>query len=89
MHQVTFRFVTECELTFAAESYEEAYLQFMDFQRGEDANAEAVQLMACPPETDSVYFKLDNESEYHAINHFKGDFKKDMGAYMNTPSGFH
>ena len=57
MHHVTFRFTTECELTFAGESYEEAYLRFTDFQRGQDISADSVQLMACPPETDAVYFK--------------------------------
>lgn len=86
MPQVTFRFVTECELTFSAQSYEEAYLQFKDFQRGADINAESVQLMACPPETDSVYFRLDDEQDYHEINHFKGDFKTDMGGH--TPHSY-
>ncbi|NRB37200.1 MAG: hypothetical protein HRU20_01885 [Pseudomonadales bacterium] len=89
MHQVTFRFVTECELTFAAESYEEAYMQFIDFQRGEHVDAESVQLMACPPETDAVYFKLEGDTEFHEISHFKGDFKADMGAYTNEVMGRH
>lgn len=83
MQRITFRFVTECELTFSAESYEEAYLQFMDFQHGADINAESVQLMACPPETDAVYFKLQGDTDYHEIAHFKGDFKADMGPYMH------
>ncbi len=80
MHQVTFRFVTECELTFSADSYEEAYLQFTDFQRGESVSSHAVQLSACPPETDEIYYRLEGDSKYYQIAHFKGDFKADMQA---------
>lgn len=78
MASITFRFITECELTLEGASYEEIYLQFKDFQHDVKARKVATNALVYPPESDQIFFKLDKESNFVEIPFFKGDYKRDM-----------
>ncbi|MBU3071113.1 hypothetical protein KOI40_14910 [Aestuariicella sp. G3-2] len=78
MLSMTFRFTTECELTLEGNSYEEIYLQFKDFQHGVPGVQERGVLKAYPPETDQIFFQLDNNGSLQEIPYFKGSFQEDI-----------
>lgn len=78
MLSMTFRFTTECELTLEGSSYEEIYLQFKDFQRGVSGVQQQGALKAYPPESDQVFFQLDNDASLQEIPYFKGSFEVDI-----------
>lgn len=78
MPSMTFRFLTECEMTLEGQSYEETYLLFKDFQHGIDLIQRRAMLNVCPPESDQIFFALDNEPELYEIPGFKGSFQDDI-----------
>ena len=77
MPSLTFRFNTECEMTIAGDSYEEAYLRFKDFIHG-DRRLSTGEVEVCPPEAPTIFFEIDDQTDYSTIEHFKGDFLKDI-----------
>ena len=78
MSAITFRFVTECQMKIEGESYEEAYLKFKDFVQGHEPMVVAGGLEVCPPEEPTVYFEVDEQTDYNTISDFRGDFVKDI-----------
>lgn len=86
MPEMTFRFTTECEMTLAGESYEDVYLRFKDFMHGELSVQDRAQIAVYPPETDQMFFHLDNETTFHEIPYFKGGFSDDIVRYSEGHS---
>ncbi len=80
MASIRFRFTTECQLTVEGGSYEEAYLRFKDFMHGETLISTEEGLEICPPEDPTVFFEVDDQTDYNTIDNFKGDFVKDIVA---------
>jgi len=78
MASMTFRFTTECEMTLDAVSYEEAYLQFKDFMRGQRMADASCALTVLPPESVHIFFHTDHNDDFHEISEFKGDFREDI-----------
>lgn len=78
MASITFRFSTECEMTLTGQSYEEAYMQFKDFMHGDAQVQTQAQLRVCPPESDQVFFSLDQQYKLYEIASFKGNFTADI-----------
>ncbi len=78
MPSMTFRFTTECELTIDGDSYEEAYLKFKDLCHGDANITDQPQLKVFPPENSTVYFEIDEQSNFTQIDALKGDFKQDI-----------
>ena len=78
MPSIKFRFDTECQVTIKGESYEEAYLRFKDFMHGESpiSTEEGVEIF--PPEDPTIYFEVDDQTDYNTIDNFNGDFVKDI-----------
>ena len=77
MPTLKFRFNTECQVTLSGATYEEAYLQFKDFMHGEAA-LDTARLEVFPPEEPMIFFEVDEQPEFATIDHFKGDFVKDI-----------
>jgi len=84
MAKIKFRFATECELTLSGDSYEEVYLQFKDLLHEKNVIDAKGDLRVFPPEESTVFFEVDNETEFHQIDSLKGDFKQDI--LDNCPS---
>jgi hypothetical protein len=80
MATMTFRFTTECEMTLSGETQQEVYLKFKDFLHGNKAIQREACLDVCPPETDQMFFKTDQQSELVEIPHFKGAYAQDIFA---------
>jgi len=78
MPSMTFRFVTECQLTLEGDSYEEAYLKFKDLCHGEMPIASHPKLEVFPPENSEVFFEVDDQEDFSRIEMLKGDFKEDI-----------
>ncbi len=78
MSAITFRFVTECQMRIEGESYEEAYLKFKDFMHGHQPMEVGGGLEIYPPEEPTVYFEVEEQSDYNTIDNFSGDFVKDI-----------
>ncbi len=78
MPAITFRFNTECQLTVDGNSYEEAYLTFKDFMHGDRPISTAAGLEVCPPEDPTIFFEVDDQTDYNTISGFRGDFVKDI-----------
>ena len=78
MPSITFRFTTECQMTAEGDSYEEAYLKFKDFMHGEAPVATGDGLEVFPPEQPTVFFEVDDQTDYNTIGNFNGDFVKDI-----------
>lgn len=78
MPSMTFRFTTECELTIDGSSYEEAYLKFKDLCHGDAKITDQPLLKVFPPENSTVYFEIDEQSDFTQIDALKGDFKQDI-----------
>ena len=77
MPSLNFRFNTECQMTIESDSYEEAYLKFKDFMHGQTPISIGA-LEVCPPEDPKIFFEVDEQSDYSAIENFNGDFVKDI-----------
>ncbi len=84
MAHMTFRCVTECEMTLHGDSYQDIYLQFKDFQHGAAVMLDRSSFSVCPPETDQVFFKLEGEHGFNEISHFKGNFTEDIGSIFTA-----
>lgn len=78
MPRITFRFTTECQLTIEGTSYEEAYLQFKDFMHATAPITGNKGLEICPPEEPTIFFEVDDQTDYNTIDNFKGDFVVDI-----------
>ncbi len=78
MSAITFRFVTECQMRIEGGSYEEAYMKFKDFMQGHEPMEVGGGLEICPPEEPTVYFEVEEQSDYNTIGTFRGDFVKDI-----------
>lgn len=78
MPAITFRFTTECEMTLHGESYETIYLQFKDFMHKQSPLHSATSVTVFPPESEQMFFSLDDENERHEIPAFKGGFRDDI-----------
>lgn len=78
MPTLKFRFNTECQMTIDGQSYEEAYLRFKDFMDGDRPVAGDEGLEAFPPEDATIYFEVDDQTDYNTIDRFKGDFVDDI-----------
>lgn len=78
MPSLTFRFNTECQFKIDGASYEEAYLKFKDFMHGAAPPSAEWSLSVCPPEDPTIYFEVDDQSDYSTIERFKGDFVQDI-----------
>lgn len=90
MAKIKFRFTTECELTLSGSSYEEVYLQFKDLLHKDNLQDDKldnskIDIKVFPPEESTVYFEVENETEFHQIDGFKGDFKKDILSNCPAP----
>lgn len=83
MPVMTFRFTTECEMSLSGETYEEAYLKFKDFLHGQGDVQFKACIDVCPPETDQVFFRLEDHDELHEIPQFKGAFKEDIAQHCS------
>ncbi len=80
MSSITFRFATECEMTIKGKSYEDAYMKFKDFMHGDDSVQKDATVTVCPPESDQLYFSLDQQYKMYEIEQFKGSFAADIEA---------
>ena len=78
MPLIKFRFDTECQVAIKADSYEEAYLRFKDFMHGESPISTEGGVEIFPPEDPTIYFEVDDQTEYNTIDSFNGDFVKDI-----------
>lgn len=78
MPSLTFRFNTECQVKIEGASYEEAYLRFKDFMHGEAPLSTEFALAVCPPEDPTIFFEVDDQTDYNTIDRFKGDFVIDI-----------
>lgn len=78
MPSIKFRFNTECQLTIDGESYEEAYLRFKDFVHGDTPMSTVAGVEIFPPEDPTIYFEVDDQTDYSTISNFKGDFVADV-----------
>lgn len=78
MPSLTFRFNTECQVKISGDSYEEAYLKFKDFMHGETGLTTEYALEVCPPEDPTIFFEVDDQTDYNTIDRFKGDFVTDI-----------
>ena len=78
MPSIKFRFDTECQVTIKGESYEEAYLRFKDFMHGESPISTEKGVEIFPPEDPTIYFEVDDQTDYNTIDNFNGDFVKDI-----------
>ncbi len=81
MPAITFRFTTECEMTFSGDSYEDIYLSFKDFIHSKQAIQNAPQVAVYPPESDQIFFHLDRDDKSFEIPYFKGAFSEDIVRY--------
>ncbi|NIB44534.1 hypothetical protein HBA55_33410 [Pseudomaricurvus alkylphenolicus] len=86
MPSMTFRFTTECELTFEGRSYEEAYLKFKDLCQSQKPLANPPQLKVYPPEDSTIYFEVDEQNQFSQMDMMKGDFKQDI--LQNLPDNW-
>lgn len=84
MATMTFRFTTECEMTLSGDSYEDIYLKFKDFQHGKRGIQHEACLEVFPPESDQVFFKLEQDGKLHEIPHFKGAFDEDIFLHCSS-----
>ena len=80
MTSITFRFTTECEMTLTGKSYEDAYMKFKDFMHGDSKIQEEALLRVCTPESDQLFFSLDQQYKMYEIAYFKGSYKQDIEA---------
>jgi len=78
MPSLTFRFNTECQVKIDGDSYQEAYLRFKDFMHGEAPLSTEHALEICPPEDPTIFFEVDDQTDYNIIDRFKGDFVQDI-----------
>ena len=78
MPALTFRFNTECQVKIEGASYEEAYLRVKDFMHGEAPLSTEHALEICPPEDPTIFFEVDDQTDYNTIERFKGDFVEDI-----------
>ena len=78
MSAITFRFVTECQMRIEGGSYEEAYLKFKDFMQDHEPMKAGEGLEIYPPEEPTVYFEVEEQTDYNTIGTFRGDFVKDI-----------
>lgn len=78
MPSLTFRFNTECQVKFDGDSYEEAYLKFKDFMHGEAPLSTNRDLEIYPPEDPTIFFEVDDQTDYNTIERFKGDYVRDI-----------
>ena len=78
MPSIKFRFNTECQLTIEGDSYEEAYLTFKDFMHGETPISTEKGVEICPPEDPTIFFEVDDQTDYNTIDKFKGDLIEDI-----------
>lgn len=84
MASMTFRFTTECEMTLDAASYEEAYLRFKDFMRGQRTDDFTSAVNVLPPESVQIFFHTDHDDDFQEIGQFKGDFVEDIVTRCNA-----
>lgn len=78
MASMTFRFTTECELTLHADSYEDVYLRLKDFMHGDLTVPADGTVAVYPPETEQMYFQLEQDERLYEIPSFKGAFQQDV-----------
>jgi len=78
MASITFRFTTECEMTLTGKSYEDAYMKFKDFMHGDSKIQDESLLRVCPPESDQLFFSLDQQYKMYEIAYFKGSYTHDI-----------
>ena len=78
MPSIKFRFTTECQVTIEGASYEEAYLKFKDFMHDTTPITVDKGLEVCPPENPTIFFEVDDQTDYNTIDNFKGDFIADI-----------
>ena len=78
MPSIKFRFTTECQVTIESASYEEAYLKFKDFMHDTTPISVDKGLEVCPPENPTIFFEVDDQTDYNTIDNFKGDFITDI-----------
>jgi len=78
MPSIVFRFKTECQIAVDGDSYEEAYLRFKDFMHGDKPISTTQGLEIYPPEDPTIFFEVDEQTDYNTIDSFKGDFVKDI-----------
>lgn len=81
MPAMTFRFTTECEMTLEGDSYEDIYLRFKDFMHGALDVQNKATTAVYPPESDQIFFHLDDEQQFREIPYFKGGFSDDIVRY--------
>ena len=78
MPAITFRFTTECEMKLEGDSYEDIYLRFKDFMHGSLEVQRKAQIAVYPPESDQIFFHLDDDQRFREIPYFKGGFSDDI-----------
>ncbi len=81
MPAITFRFTTECEMTLRGDSYESIYLQFKDFIHSQSPHRDPANIRVYPPESEHMFFVLDNDDKRYEIPSFKGGFRDDILRY--------
>ena len=84
MASIKFRFNTECQLTIEGDSYEEAYLRLKDFMHGEAPISTEDGVEIFPPEDPTIFFEVDDQTDYNTIANFRGDFVKDIVENCST-----
>ncbi len=83
MPAITFRFTTECEMTLRGDSYESIYLQFKDFIHKQSPLSDTRNVRVYPPESEQMFFMLDNDDKQYEIAAFKGGFRDDILRHCN------
>lgn len=84
MASITFRFTTECEITFEGCSHQEAYLQFKDlYQLKKPFNLHKTPSQGklphhiYPPSDNVVLFEIDEQDQFNAMT-LQGDYSLDI-----------
>ncbi len=82
MPTITFRFTTECELTFEGDSYEESYLRFKDVCQQQTPIINKPFVKIYPPENGQILFEVDEQNTFSDMGMMKGNFKQDILANL-------
>jgi len=87
MVSITFRFMTECEITLKACSHQEAYLQFKDlYHHGKPFHLRASSSSypsqhIYPPLHNAILFEIDEQNQFNTMT-MQGSYSQDILANL-------
>jgi hypothetical protein len=78
MPSITFRYISENEVTLTGNSYEDIYQRFHQYQQGSNQALQETPVKVLEPRGVHVLFSLDKETGFHDIEKLTGSFKADI-----------